>query len=109
MIAWFLQAQITVLQAGGDDISDNEAEIAMTAIFMGSVLLTVVASILVWQLIGAWRTRMAVGREKAYQELTDEMAKSQRRTDIGIQRLLDEMVELRNRTAEIERMLKEVG
>jgi Tfp pilus assembly protein PilN len=96
-------------QPATDRLSDQEAEVAMTAIFMGAVLITIVASVLVWQLVGAWRTRMAVGREHAYQELADEMAKSQRRTDTNLQRVLDEMVDLRNRTAEIERMLKEVG
>jgi len=109
MITLWLQAHMSMLQAGSDRLSENEAEVAMTAIFMGSVLITIVASVVVWQLVGAWRTRMAVGREHAYQELVDEMAKSQRRTDTGVQRLLDEMVDLRNRTAEIERMLKEVG
>lgn len=109
MTTLLVQAYMSMLQSGSDALSENEAEVAMTAIFMGSVLITIVASVMVWQLVGAWRTRMAVGREHAYQELVDEMAKSQRRTDTGVQRLLDEMVDLRNRTAEIERMLKEVG
>ena len=109
MITFLLRANTTLLQSGSGGLSDQEAEVAMTAIFMGAVLIMVVASVLVWQLVGAWRTRMAVGREQAYQELVDEMAKSQRRTDSNLQRVLDEMVDLRNRTAEIERMLKEVG
>ena len=109
MITLLSQAHMTLLQSGTDGLSDQEAEVAMTAIFMGAVLITIVASVLVWQLVGAWRTRMAVGREHGYQELVDEMAKSQRRTDTNLQRVLDEMVDLRNRTAEIERMLKEVG
>ncbi len=109
MITLLLRAHMTLLQSGTGGLSEQEAEVAMTAIFMGSVLVTIVASVLVWQLVGAWRTRMAVGREHAYQELVDEMAKSQRRTDTNLQRVLDEMVDLRNRTAEIERILKEVG
>ena len=109
MITLLLRANMTLLQSGTGELSKQEAEVAMTAIFMGSVLVTIVASVLVWQLVGAWRTRMAVGREHAYQELVDEMAKSQRRTDTNLQRVLDEMVDLRNRTAEIERILKEVG
>jgi Tfp pilus assembly protein PilN len=109
MITLLLRAHMTLLQSGTDGLSEREAEVAMTAIFMGAVLITIVGSVLVWQLVGAWRTRMAVGREHAYQELVDEMAKSQRRTDTNLQRVLDEMVDLRNRTAEIERMLKEVG
>lgn len=109
MITLLSRAQMVLLQSGNENFSDNEAEVAMTAIFMGAVLVTIVASVLVWQLVGAWRTRMAVGREHAYQQLVDEMAKSQRRTDTNLQRVLDELVDLRNRTAEIERVLKEVG
>ena len=109
MITLLMRAHMTLLQADPDGFSQREADVVMMAIFMGSVLATIVGSVLVWQLVGAWRTRMAVGREQAYQELVDEMAKSQRRTDTNLQRVLDEMVDLRNRTAEIERMLKEVG
>jgi hypothetical protein len=98
-----------LLQAAETELSGEEAAIAIIAVIGGCIVFALVAGIVAWQLLGAWRTRMAVGREKAYQELSDEMAKSQRRTDLNVQRLLDEMVELRNRTAEIERMLKEVG
>jgi hypothetical protein len=108
MISFITSIPFLLLQSD-DALTGEETAIAITAIAAGSIMITVIAAIATWQLIGAWRTRMAVGREKAYQELSDEMAKSQRRTDVNVQRLLDEMVELRNRTAEIERMLKEVG
>jgi len=108
MISFIINIPFLLLQSD-DALTGEETAIAITAIAAGSLMITIIAGIATWQLIGAWRTRMAVGREKAYQELSDEMAKSQRRTDLNVQRLLDEMVELRNRTAEIERMLKEVG
>jgi len=108
MISFIINIPFLLLQSD-DALTGEETAIAITAIAAGSLMITIIAGIATWQLIGAWRTRMAVGREKAYQELSDEMAKSQRRTDVNVQRLLDEMVELRNRTAEIERMLKEVG
>ncbi len=92
-----------------ESITSNEVPVAITFLAAAGLLATVIGGILVWQLLGAWRTRMAVGRERAYQELADEMAKSQRRTDTNLQRVLDELVELRNRTGEIERVLKEVG
>ncbi len=92
-----------------ESLTSEEVPVAITFLAAVGVLVTVVAGILLWQLLGAWRTRMVVGREHAYQELVDEMAKSQRRTDINLQRVLDELVDLRNRTAEIERVLKEVG
>ena len=109
MITLLSLVHMKLSQSEADGLSKQELETVQLAIFMGAVLITIVASVLVWQLVGAWRTRMAVGREHAYQELVDEMAKSQRRTDSNLQRVLDEMVDLRNRTAEIERMLKEVG
>jgi len=108
MISFIINIPFLLLQSD-DALTGEETAIAITAIAAGSLMITIIAGIATWQLIGAWRTRMAVGREKAYQELSDEMAKSQRRTDLNVQRLLDEMVELRNRTAEIERMLQEVG
>lgn len=92
-----------------ESISSNEVPVAIAFMAAAGLVVTVVGGILVWQLLGAWRTRMAVGRERAYQELADEMAKSQRRTESNVQRVLDELVDLRNRTAEIERVLKEVG
>jgi hypothetical protein len=92
-----------------DELTGEETAIAITAIVAGSLLAAIVVSILVWQLAGAWRTRMAVGREKAYQELATEMADTQRRTAAGTQQILDELSDLRARTAEIERMLREVG
>lgn len=92
-----------------ESLTSNEVPVAIAFMAAVGLLATVVAGMLVWQLGSAWRTRMAVGRERAYQELADEMAKSQRRTEGNLQRVLDELVDLRNRTAEIERVLKEVG
>jgi hypothetical protein len=103
MISLILQA------ADNDGLSNNETAIAIVGTIAIFTAVIIVSSIVAWQLLGAWRTRMAVGREKAYQELADEMAKSQRRTETGVQRVLDELVDIRNRTAEIERMLREVG
>ena len=98
-----------MIQLLAESLTSEEVPVAITFLAAVGVLVTVVAGILLWQLLGAWRTRMVLAREHAYQELADEMAKSQRRTDINLQRVLDELVELRNRTAEIERVLKEVG
>jgi hypothetical protein len=92
-----------------DALSGEETAVAITAIVAGCLLATVVISIIAWQLLGAWRTRIAVGREKAYQELAHEMAESQRRVAAGTQQILDELTDLRARTSEIERMLREVG
>ena len=52
-----------ILQSG-EELSSEETAVAIVAIIAFSFLITVVASIATWQLIGAWRTRMAVGREQ---------------------------------------------
>ena len=98
-----------MIQLLSESLTSEEVPVAITFLAAVGLLVTVVAGILLWQLLSAWRMRMVLAREHAYQELADEMAKSQRRTDINLQRVLDELVELRNRTAEIERVLKEVG
>lgn len=92
-----------------ESISSNEVPVAIAFMAAAGLVVSVVLGIVLWQLLGAWRTRLVLAREHAYQELADEMAKSQRRTESNVQRVLDELVDLRNRTAEIERVLKEVG
>jgi hypothetical protein len=99
----------TILQTSDNAMSSEETAIAIVAIIAGSIMVTLIAGIVSWQLLGAWRTRLAVGREKAYQELAHEMAEANRRASAGIQQVLDELSDLRTRTAEIERMLREVG
>lgn len=95
-----------ILQEGP---SSEETAIAIVAIIAGSLIVTVIAAIVAWQMLGSWRTRTVVGREKAYEDLAREMSETQRRTAAGVQQVLDELSDLRTRTAEIERMLREVG
>lgn len=81
---------------------------AAIAIF-GIVLVTTVLTVVIWQLFGTWRARMSVAREAAYRQLADEATAVQRRMADGLERAAAELSELRVRTAELERMLKEVG
>jgi type VI protein secretion system component VasK len=80
------------------ETSWSEAAIAIAGIaLVGSVIV-----IAVWQLLATWRARMAGSRESAYRKLAEEATEAQRR-------IADELSELRARTQELERMLKEVG
>jgi hypothetical protein len=73
-----------------------------------TVLVTGVA-IVVWQIFATWRARMSVAREEAYRKLAEDATEAQRRTSDWIEKATVELAELRQRTAELERILKEVG
>jgi type VI protein secretion system component VasK len=75
-----------------------EAAIAM----VGILFVTTVITVAIWQVFGTWRARMSVAREEAYRKLATEATELQRR-------VADELAELRARTQELERLLKEVG
>ena len=60
------------------------------------------------QAFATWRARMSVAREKAYRELAERTDRSAARVGEALERTADELSELRARTAEVERMLKEV-
>lgn len=73
-----------------------------------TILVTGVA-IVVWQIFATWRARMSVAREEAYRKLAEEAIDAQRRTSDWMEKATAELAELRQRTAELERILKEVG
>jgi hypothetical protein len=82
-----------------------EAAIAI----VGIVFVTTVLTVVIWQIFGTWRARVSVAREAAYRQLADEATAVQRRMAEGLERAAAELSELRARTTELERMLKEVG
>ena len=88
-----------------DGTSWSEAVIGAVAVFMFFAAVIVV----VWQLAATRRARMSVAREEAYRKLAEEVVAAQRQTGQALERTAAELAELRARTAEVERMLKEVG
>jgi hypothetical protein len=50
-----------------------------------------------------------VKRENAYKKLAEESAEAQNRTAAGLEKTAAELADLRQRTAELERLLKDVG
>ena len=65
--------------------------------------------LIVWQVFATWRVRMSVAREEAYRKLAEDVQAAQGRTAEAVAGVLKELTEIRQRTAEMERMLKEVG
>jgi len=60
------------------------------------------------QLAATWRARASVAREEAYRMLAEETVENGRRSADGLERTAIELSELRARTAELERVLKEI-
>lgn len=75
----------------------------------GVAFVTVVASVLIWQIFATGRTGLSAKRENAYQKLAEESAEAQNRTAAGLEKTAAELADLRGRTAELERLLKDVG
>jgi len=81
-----------------------EASIAIA----GITFVTVVVSVLIWQIFATGRTGLSAKRENAYRKLAEESTEAQERTASTLERAVAELADIRGRTAELERMLKEV-
>jgi hypothetical protein len=85
-----------------DSWSENTIAIVAVAFLFAGL------TIAIWQLFATLRARMGVAREAAYRELAHEVADSQRRTAEALETTVAELRDLRQRTGELERVLKEV-
>jgi hypothetical protein len=74
----------------------------------GVAFVTIVISIVVWQIFATGRTGISAKREDAYQKLAEESAEAQRRTAEQLEKATSELAQLRRQTTELERVLKEV-
>lgn len=75
----------------------------------GIVFVTVVASVLIWQIFSTGRTGLSAKRENAYQRLAEEATEAQKRTAATLEQAVAELSDLGLRTSELERLLKDVG
>jgi hypothetical protein len=75
----------------------------------GIAFITIVISVLVWQIFATGRTGLSAKRENAYQRLAEESAEAQNRTAAALETTATELADLRARTSELERLLKDVG
>lgn len=81
-----------------------EAAIAIAGIALVGGIIVVV----VWQLLATWRARMAGSREQDYQQLAGDATEAQQRATLALEQLLGEVRTVRERTAELERILSAV-
>jgi hypothetical protein len=81
-----------------------EAAIAIAGITM----VTVIISVVVWQVFATGRTGLSAKRETAYRKLAEDATELQGSTLDALERNSKELGELNRRTAELERLIKEV-
>ena len=74
----------------------------------GIAFVTIVVSVLIWQIFSTGRTGLSAKRENAYQRLAEEATQAQQRTAATLEQAVSELSELRMRTTELERLLKDV-
>jgi hypothetical protein len=86
----------------------DETWIAVAAIISVFTLATVIGAMLVWQVGYTIRARSSIAREEAYKRLAQESSDAQQRATGSLDTLLRDLGEVKSRTAEIERMMKEV-
>lgn len=82
----------------------------IAAVLIGFALVFgLVIVVTVWQISAAWRARVSEAQEKAYRELAEETSRATEATARELSTLVAAVKELQSRTAELERLLKEVG
>jgi F0F1-type ATP synthase membrane subunit b/b' len=81
-----------------------EAAIAIAGIAFVFGLIMVV----VWQVLATWRSRMMVAREEAYRKLAEQATEAQSRTAAAMEQAAAELTRIREETAEMRRLLREV-
>jgi hypothetical protein len=65
--------------------------------------------VIAWQGFVTWRSRMSIAREEAYRNLAEQVTQAQSKTAEYLEKATVELSDLRQRMAEVERMLKDVG
>jgi Na+-transporting methylmalonyl-CoA/oxaloacetate decarboxylase gamma subunit len=72
----------------------------------GIGLVTVVLSILIWQIFATGRTGISAKREPAYRKLAEQATDAQRRTAERLEYAAAELADLRRQTDELGRVLR---
>lgn len=86
------------------DTGWTDASIAIA----GILFVTVVGSVLIWQIFSTGRTGLSAKRENAYQRLAEEATQAQQRTAATLEQAVEDLADLRSRATELERLLKDV-
>lgn len=90
--------------------SDDDFSWPLAVMIMGFFLAVAsIVGIAVWQGLATWRARMSIAREEAYRTLVETTEATNNRTADLLASMKNDLADLRTRTAELERLLKEVG
>lgn len=80
------------------------------AIAIGGILfITVVAAVAIWQVFATGRTGISSKAESRYRTLAERAVDAEEQIAAKLDELTTEVGELRQRTGELERLLKEVA
>ncbi|AEV81920.1 hypothetical protein ACWT_0905 [Actinoplanes sp. SE50] len=90
---------VSALGSNGDDVVSL---LAAAGIF-------VVLIVIVWQLAATWRARLATAREAQYRELAERCAQLLAENAELQKRTVAELTHVREATAAMEKMMREVG
>lgn len=74
----------------------------------GIAFITIVASVLIWQLLATGRSSLSARRGNEYRKLAEELAAVQRETTAELQQANNALAQLRDQTRELVQALKEV-
>jgi ABC-type transporter Mla subunit MlaD len=74
----------------------------------GIALVTIIASVLIWQIFATGRRAIGSEAGKDYKKLAEELAAMQRETTAELQKANEALGQLRSQTEELERGLKEL-
>jgi hypothetical protein len=74
----------------------------------GTLMITVVLGVAIWQVMASWRARMSIAREDAYRQLAETTASAQTRLADQQQEIVISLATLRDRVGRIEKVLQEV-
>ena len=97
------------LAAQNDEIpEDFPAALAAIVVTM-FVMVGIVIAVAIWQGMATWRARMSIAREEAYRKLAENSEATNSRTADLLASMKNDLADLRTRTAEMERLMKEVG
>lgn len=90
------------------EMTGPEAWVAVMATLAVFVTVTVIVTVVVWQIFATARSRMSVAREEAYRKLAEQSAEAIDRVTAQLDRQAGQVADIQTRTAELERLLKEV-
>jgi hypothetical protein len=91
--------------AENDDGFDTSLAFFLTGFFG---MIGIVICVAVWQVMSTWRARMSIAREDGYRRVAEDSESTNSRTADLLASIRNDLADLRTRTAELERIMKEV-